>query len=366
MPIIFIIVGVILALKGVEKYYTKHWSDRLKCSVAFQDMHAVEGGEAEFTEIVRNEKRLPIPLMHVKFQTDRGCDFGDEVNFSVSDKTYKNDVFSLMGYQQIKRILKVYCRKRGIYKVDHFDLVTGFLFFDSFSYTKMDADTHLVVYPRTTELGGLADVCKQMVWSSQKKARLITDPFSYAGIREYQPYDPMKSINWNASAKTGELMVNIWEKLSGQPIVILINLQRPAGSLGDEILEESIRIAATWADALMKEGLMVALRTTQDEKVYDEESWDDLNTRLAGIDIQKPGREFADWLRTDVIPFVDENVCYGVISSDDSPEMQEALEELAEVAGEIWLSRPGSAWAERSEHSERVHVDERMVSAYEK
>ena len=36
----------------------------------------------------------------------------------------------------------------------------------------------------------------------------MEDPFEYRGIREYQPYDDMRSVNWKATAKTGDLKVN--------------------------------------------------------------------------------------------------------------------------------------------------------------
>lgn len=368
MPVLFLLVGMGVLLWMVQSVYKKNWYKNLKVEIRFQDKPAIEGGEACMTEIIRNEKRLPIPLLHVKFQTDKGCDFHQEENASTSDYTYKNDIFSLMGYSQVKRTIIFNCRRRGRYIINQTDLVTGFLFFENFSYAKQAQDTSLIVYPALVELEGLDEIASQMVWSAQSRARLMSDPFAYVGIREYTPADPMKTINWKASAHTGSLMVNVYDKNAGLPVEILVNLQRPLSRLADDIVEESIRIAVTWAERLMQNGLFVSLRTNADTERPNEdkkESWDELNTRMAMLDTRNV-RSFSEWIDEEVLPYIRPDVCYGIVSFDTFSDMREATEAVANAAGEIWLIRPALHESERAYHSGRVHILERWVEPYGK
>ena len=57
------------------------------------------------------------------------------------------------------------------------------------------------------------------------RRHLLEDPFEYRGIREYQPYDDMRSINWKATAKTGDFKVNQMGYTSLKSVRIFFNIQ---------------------------------------------------------------------------------------------------------------------------------------------
>jgi uncharacterized protein (DUF58 family) len=360
MPIIFMLVGTMILLFIVKKIYSKNWNKKLGVTLRFQEENACEGGEAYITETIRNEKWLPVPLLHVKFQTDRACDFHQGENASVSDMTYKNDIFSLESYSQVKRTIPFTCRKRGVYHVKQADLVTGFLFFRSIRYDKRTQDTSLVVYPSTVEMEKVEKPIKEVIWSSKKKAGLLSDPFSFAGIREYQSSDPLKAVNWKATAHTYSLMVNTYEKTAGQPVVILVNLQMPIGRKGEDLLEESIRLAVTWAEGLMEAGIPFRVLTNRDDDFDQmrEESWDELNTRMAHYELKSECRSFAEWMDEDVLPHIRDDACYGVISFDELDIMRNRVLELAQLTDEVWLIRPCTPDAEKVYYPGNVHVFE--------
>ena len=57
------------------------------------------------------------------------------------------------------------------------------------------------------------------------KRHMLEDPFEYRGIREYQPFDDIRSVNWKATARTGDLKVNQKNYTAMQTIRIFINLE---------------------------------------------------------------------------------------------------------------------------------------------
>ena len=71
----------------------------------------------------------------------------------------------------------------------------------------------------------------------------------------------MKSVNWKAFARTGELKVNLYEDTASQEVCILLNLENHGYVNHYDILEENIRLAATLSDMFIAKGIPVSLQT---------------------------------------------------------------------------------------------------------
>lgn len=357
-------------LWGIQRIYKRIWKKELELQIDFQEQPAMEGYTAGLTETIRNRKRFPVPLLHVKFETSRYLDFYGQENVSVSDRSYKNDLFAVMPCQQIRRTLRFVCRKRGYYSIKQAELVSSFLFFRDFQYERRPVDTAIYVYPRRLQLPELDTFLQQLTWTLMSRKRLYEDPFSFAGIREYQPYDPQKSINWMASAKTGRLMVNIREYTAGQPVVILVNLEPSVTWHTDALLEESIRLAATAAAKLMEAGVPVSVWTTHDGDSLpvpenSQRALSEINRRLAVLDLEGCGRSYAEWLEACVLPALEEAFACLVISYEERQRMQAATEALAVRQGELWLIAPYLEGESCPSHSHRIHQMERAVNWHE-
>ena len=113
---------VMLAVAGVlfqvQRYiYGKYWKTGLSVKIDFQDKAVLEGEEARMTEVIENRKLLPLSFLNVKIQISRNLVFSNMENTSVSDFTYKSDVFTALSHQRITRHLVFSCRKRGYIKI---------------------------------------------------------------------------------------------------------------------------------------------------------------------------------------------------------------------------------------------------------
>lgn len=65
----------------------------------------------------------------------------------------------------------------------------------------------------------------------------------------------MKYINWKATAKTGDLKVNIFDKISNSNVFIYVNLESLQVFADNEVLEESIMLAKSFAIVLSDYGM---------------------------------------------------------------------------------------------------------------
>lgn len=81
----------------------------------------------------------------------------------------------------------------------------------------------------------------------------------FKGIREYQPYDSFRKINFNASARAGEWMVNTQDPTVSQTIHILLNMEKGTSHYEAWLYEQSIRLAASLAAQYEEDGVPVSL-----------------------------------------------------------------------------------------------------------
>ncbi len=117
----------------------------------------------------------------------------------------------------------------------------------------------VLVYPRGVDASRIAAPFNKMIGSVLTKRFSMEDPFEFRAIREYSKSDPMKSINWKASAKTGALKVNVHNYTSRQEACILLNFQSDTAFIDDALYEEAIRIANSLSHLFIKAGVPTGL-----------------------------------------------------------------------------------------------------------
>lgn len=260
MNALFIIAAAALMVLLHSLLYTRLWDCGLTTDIAFTGGPAVEGDQRCLTEVIINKKLLPLPTLRVKFQIDKNLVFENGENTSVSDKSYRHDIFSIMSYQKITRQLPFACRRRGYYTIDRLDLLT-YLFFSSHLVRQLPVSTHLYVYPAPADPAKLSIPLRCLMGELLSLRYAYEDPFEFQGIREYQPFDTMSAVNWKATARTGQLKVNVHGYTSSQEVVLLLNLESETIWEYDMLREISIRIAGSLGKELIGQGIPTGLFT---------------------------------------------------------------------------------------------------------
>lgn len=261
MEIAAALLGAFLLYRLQKYLYSRFWNRKLTVELNLSENHAVEGDQLTLYETVTNQKLLPIPALKIKFMTSRHWTFFDMKETEVTDNTYRNDLVSVMMYQKLTRRIPFICSKRGYYSIDRITFVCNDLLFESELVEGSHLDIHLYVYPRPVEYHRIEIPFQTMLGTVLTKRFINEDPFEFKSIREYQSYDTMKTINWKASAKTGSLMVNVYDHTASQQIKILLNLESDTIWLYEDLQEESIRLAAAFAQHFIEQGIPVSLYT---------------------------------------------------------------------------------------------------------
>ncbi len=242
------------ALKGVR--YTRYFTKRA----------VFEGESLDMVEVISNAKPLPLPWLRLESSMAAGIAFGRQHNLNVyAGDIYQNHIslFYLRPFRQITRRHQVSCPRRGLYRMDSATLTTGDPLGIAAKVKKFDLNLELLVYPRIVALDDLPLPNHSWLGDLPVRRWIVEDPFLTSGIREYRPGDPLKSINWKATARTGAMQVHQRDFTADHRLVICLNVESSEtmwrNITDPERIELGIRYAASVAGYALENGIETGL-----------------------------------------------------------------------------------------------------------
>ncbi len=241
-----------------QAVYRRIWYKDLTLTLRFGEPAVFAGGKASLQEIIENRKRFPVPVLEAGFRIRKGIQFEDETNTTTSDYLYKRDIFSLLGREQITRTHTLECPRRGHYTFSQVTLVSYSILHTRRYIREASSDASLYVYAGRTQLSGILPALDRILGEIESTRKLYEDPFSFSLIRPYTIQDPMKTINWKASAKAMELMVNTYSSVRSHRFRIFLDVSDPLIIRQEPLTEESIRLAATLSSRLLGQNQSVS------------------------------------------------------------------------------------------------------------
>ena len=353
MNVLLMLLGVLIVYIAVKLVYRYNWNKNLTVSLEFDKKHVVKDDIVKITEVVTNAKRLPLPCINLKFQAARELLFtGSDTNSSVSDKTYRNDVFSLLSNQRITRRIPVKCNHRGVFKISGVQLTFAGPFMNEINVLKVDSTCEITVYPKTVDSKRFSFIRSRISGEAERKKYMLEDPFVFRGIRDYTSNDSLKNVNWKATARTGNLCVNEYNESVSRNVCILLNLEDDGMLTYDSVNEEAISLAASVAEEFIRQGINVSLISNAcdvdtKEAVGIREGagvghLGSINTVLARMDLKLEKEEFAELINRTFIENVSvqssDNSVYVVISASRRKKLQQTMQKFEKKYGQvIWI-----------------------------
>ncbi len=180
-------------------------------------------------------------------------------------------LWSLAPHSRITRRWRVLAEKRGRYTASDVQvLVISNDAIGMGAYSIAPALTPggghtLLVLPQAAEwLSGMAPTAS-LSGTGTVPHGLIHDPMAVAGVRPYDPHDPLNMIDWKASAHVGSLMVRKTEAVENDAFNIVLNMQskleepRPDDLASPWHVEEAITVCASLLDSAVRRNIPVRL-----------------------------------------------------------------------------------------------------------
>lgn len=251
-----------LVILTAEAFLTVRFGlSKVRLERSFDTTHAVCGQRINLIEKISNHKILPVPCLKVESRIDSSLQFGTLEDLNILQNMFHVSLFSLLPYTRIIRTHNVKCNKRGYFHLKTASLTARSITGSASTNGEAKTDAELYVLPRTLSLQELK--LPSHNWQGDLVIRrwILFDPFIKAGVREYTSYDPIKNINWKATARTNSLQVNQYEPTADHRLMILLNvdtsLDQWSSTLEPQRVEYGISVIATILEFAYKNSIEV-------------------------------------------------------------------------------------------------------------
>lgn len=216
---------------------------------------AFPGEHVEMTVQVTNRKLLPLSWLEIRDEIPMSLPLGEGVLIPTHTPRVGSlqQVIALRWYERLTRRYQLTCTERGIHDLGRVHLTSGDLFTLFEEHEERVDDDRLVVFPRIWPIADLGLPPKDPFGERQAPRRLIEDPLSTVGVRDYRPEDGMRRIHWKATAHRGDLQVRVYEPTATLELVIFLNVstfEHHWQGVLPRLLEAAISVAgsiAVWA-----------------------------------------------------------------------------------------------------------------------
>ncbi|MCG8352377.1 MAG: DUF58 domain-containing protein [Chloroflexales bacterium] len=247
--LLYVVVGL--------QFAARFWVRRSARSVAWRRQAPIAAFPREPVTIqieLHNQGRLPLPWLALH----------EHISPALRSPPWLRQVLSLGAGERRHISYTVYGQRRGYYQLGPLTLRTGdVLGLDEHPLNGATTDA-LTIYPQVLSLGDL-NLPASLPFGVLPAARsLFADPARPIGVRNYQPGDSFRQIDWKNSARLGSLQVRRYQPAIALETLIVLALGRneyPSRFVYDA-MERAIVTAASIAAHLVAHRQPVGFCTT--------------------------------------------------------------------------------------------------------
>ena len=232
------------------------WSlRRLHYQRIVPEVRAFPGDNVDVTLRITNRKPLPLWWIEVRdgYPASTGGTVTETGPSPAAIRTEVEWKAAAGPYEKISHGYSFPAPPRGAYDLGPATIRTG----DPFGLFPEERigheNTRILVYPRMVDIGEQPMPSRRPFGETSGGLRIFEDPSRVAGLRDYQPGDPLRRIDWKATARIGRLQSRVYEPTSSQHLLICLNTATVTPTWAGfipELFEGAITIAASvgrWA-----------------------------------------------------------------------------------------------------------------------
>lgn len=262
MAIHWILIVAIVVIYGQARLFKRWALTKINYDRQFDRTECYAGDEVELIERISNRKLLPVPWLRLEAMMSSHFHFMGQADMEIDKgKLLQNhsSLFSLMSYTEITRRHQVHCLKRGYYYFNTATMTSGDVLGLIKEHQQLYIKCRIMVYPRTIPIEDIPLPSSKWLGDLIVRRWIVEDPFFIHGVREYQAGDPMNSIHWKATARSGKLQVNQRAFTADHRLMIILNIDDSPNMwdavTNPEKIEQGIIYAASIAEYVIKQGI---------------------------------------------------------------------------------------------------------------
>lgn len=222
------------------------------------------GGDLEVTVSLANDKLLPLVWLRVRDQWPLGLVPSGFVLVPIRllGRQELVQTISMRWYERVRRRYRVRCLERGVHRFGPVELQAGDPFGIAGVNETLEERRDVTVLPRVLGAPGFEVLLGRPLVEEAAVRSLAVDPTALRGVRPYRPGDPVRAVNWRATARMGELNTNEFDPSSLAAVRLLLDvtsLRRSWEVIEPELLELLCVVAASLTSAFAERGCAVGL-----------------------------------------------------------------------------------------------------------
>jgi uncharacterized protein (DUF58 family) len=219
------------------------------------------GDKAAVVIVLKNRNWIPIPWLLVEDLLPRRDLVHNPPKLQITGRRLK--IVSFRGRSRQIITYQLNCQCRGYYQLGPLVAETGDVFGLYRRYRVLGEPSFLLVTPEVIPLEGFDIASRRPIGEVRMSHRLFEDPTRIAGVRAYQPGDPLNRIHWRATARTAVLHSKIYEPSTVAGATLLVDFHEQSFAAKDEPVRSELAVtaAASIAGAILQMGQQVGLVT---------------------------------------------------------------------------------------------------------
>ena len=257
---LLLVVGSLVIVVAIAARVWDRYSFRsVSHSRTISRQRAFIGDTVDYSVSLDNDKVLPLIWVDIQDSFPDGLDLvGATMRGNGLESNRQHTITSsLLPYQKATWKYSMKCLARGYHRIGPVRLRAGDIFGFSSSETRYTEFDHILVYPQVLDLDSLLFPPDHPLGDIRSTRPLYFDNSRVVGQRGYQPNDPLKHIDWKATARARSLQTKVFEPVVSLNMLIVMNgstRENTWQGSNRRLFERTVTVAASAADLAERRG----------------------------------------------------------------------------------------------------------------
>jgi uncharacterized protein (DUF58 family) len=246
-------------IAGAVGLWTRVCWRKVEVTAEFSPRRAFAGERVVLTVRIANGKRLALPIVTVKVWLPRGLRPGEPGGaFGHTIRGFERHL-SLPGRSETVLELPVQVRRRGEFWLDRVAIELSDPFWLGPVEREVQPEAAVLVMPEP-RIGIPMEIRRRLPFGTPARAaRMFEARERFAGVRPYEPGDPLNRIHWKLTGHAAGLQVKLFEPTRSADVLLVLDLA-VGEPFWDAIYPEIAEDTIGWASYLARQAMAAGWR----------------------------------------------------------------------------------------------------------
>jgi uncharacterized protein (DUF58 family) len=261
---LLIIAVLFFFTSGIARIWSRYALQKVEYKRKLSSERVFFGEQITLDISITNSKFLPLPWLHIEEEIPEEIALlkGKTLASAKPGRSILSSFLSIGWYHRLTRRYPVDCSKRGYFAFGPAIINSGDPFGFFRNQTIAEGQHHLLVYPKIVPLEELGIPSRHPFGDLRIRKHLFEDPVQVMTTRDYVAGDPLKRINWKATARLQRLQTRVFEHTTTVDLALFLDTRTVTdkyywGNMVSDLLETGVLTATSIANYSIAQGYKI-------------------------------------------------------------------------------------------------------------